>query len=150
MTPHFETNKSRIMNFFKNYNTYKDYYVKIYDGDIDFYFYAHYKEHIKTDENKDKYILFKIDIYFKDYFLVVGTEDKNDDSDLIFELERQKASEKELNCKFIKIVIDNDLDFDFEISCIYKFMNNFKDNKIKELENKIDKLKNENDFLKIG
>ena len=42
------------------------------------------------------------------------------------------------------------MDFDFEISCIYKFMNNFKDNKIKELENKIDKLKNENDFLKIG
>ena len=77
MTPHFETNKSRIMNFFKNYNTYKDYYVKIYDGDIDFYFYAHYKEHIKADENKDKYILFKIDIYFKDYFLVVDTEEKD-------------------------------------------------------------------------
>ena len=29
-------------------------------------------------------------------------------------------------------------------------MNNFKDNKTKELENKIEKLKNENDFLKIG
>ena len=43
MTPHFETNKSRIMKFFKNYNTYKDYYVKIYDGDIDFHFYAHMK-----------------------------------------------------------------------------------------------------------
>ena len=31
------------MKFFKNYNTYKDYYVKIYDGDIDFHFYAHMK-----------------------------------------------------------------------------------------------------------
>ena len=29
-------------------------------------------------------------------------------------------------------------------------MNNFKDNRTKELENKIEKLKNENDFLKIG
>ena len=29
-------------------------------------------------------------------------------------------------------------------------MNNFKDNKIKKLENKKEKLKNENDFFKIG
>ena len=66
MTLNFEITKSRIMKIFKNCKTYKDYYVKIYD--IIDYFKKYYSENIQIDNNKCEYILFKIDIYFSDYF----------------------------------------------------------------------------------
>ena len=55
---------------------------------------------------------------------------KRVDKNLIFELERQKALEKELNCKFIRINTNNDLDY--EISDIQKFIVDFDNNKTKD------------------
>ena len=55
---------------------------------------------------------------------------KRVDKNLIFELERQKALEKELNCKFIRINTNNDLDY--EISDIQKFIADFDNNKTKD------------------
>ena len=43
--------------------------VRIFE--IDPYFSEHYKEKIQTDENGNKYILFRTDIYFAKYFLAV-------------------------------------------------------------------------------
>ena len=55
---------------------------------------------------------------------------KRVDKNLIFELERQKALEKELNCKFIRINTNNDLDY--EISDMQKFIADFDNNKTKD------------------
>ena len=73
---------------------------------------------------------------------------KRVDKNLIFELERQKALEKELNCKFIRINTNNDLDY--EISDIQKFIADFDNNKTKdEIKNdKIKELKSENNDLR--
>ena len=46
----------------------EEYSVKIYV--IDPYFYEHHKEKIKVDKNEREYILFRIDVYFTEYFLV--------------------------------------------------------------------------------
>ena len=35
---------------------------------IDPYFYEHHKQKIKVDKNERKYILFRIDVYFTEYF----------------------------------------------------------------------------------
>ena len=146
MTPHFKA-KSRIRKNFKNCNPKEEYYVTIYE--IDTYFYDEYKRKIQIDVNKRKYILFKIDVYFSDYSLAVDIDGKGEDKDLIFELKRQKALEEKLNFKFIKINTGNDLDY--EISYLQKFIDDFKDKKIKKLEDKLeerDKIKELEDEIK--
>ena len=73
----------------------EEYPVKIYE--IDLYFYEHYKEKIQTEKNKSEYILFRINVYFIEYFLAVETDEKgNTDRYPIFENKRQEALEKNL------------------------------------------------------
>ena len=104
----------------------KNHYVKIYETDD--YFYEHYNEKIRTDKNGDEYILFRIDICFSDYSLVVDIDwrkededdDKDRDRDLIFELKRQSALKKELKCKFVRISPIKY--FNNEVSRIQKFI----------------------------
>ena len=53
---------------------------------------------------------------------------------------RQKALEKKLGCKFIRINTSNaknGYDFDYEVGNIEAFIDEFKNKKIKELEDKI-------------
>ena len=71
-------------------------------------------------------------IYFSDYFLAVEIDNRNADRDIIFELRRQEALEEELDCKLIRITAG--IDLEYEISYIQKFIDEFKDNKIKELK----------------
>ena len=53
------------------------------------------KNKIQIDSNGQKYILFRIDIYFTKYYLAVEIDEKgHTDRDLIFEEKRQKALEK--------------------------------------------------------
>ena len=109
MIPDFEISKcpehevkSKIGTIFVNEKILEEYSVKIYE--IDPYFYEHYKEKIQTDKNDCKYILFRIDIYFTEYFLEIEIDGKGHaDRDLIFEEKRQKALEKKRKCKFIRI-----------------------------------------------
>ena len=91
---------------------------------------------MQVDNNDQEYILFRIDIYFTEYFLAVEIDEKgHTDRDLIFE---QKALEKKLNCKFIRINTSKEnYDADYEASRIQTFISNFNKNKIKELEDKI-------------
>ena len=85
--------KSRIGNIFVNEKILEEYSVKIYR--IDPYFHQHYKEKIQTDKNGHYHILFKIDVYFAEYFLAVEINEKgHTDRDLIFEEKRQEALEK--------------------------------------------------------
>ena len=132
--------KSKIGIIFVNEKILEEYSVNIFDP----YFYEHYKEKIQTDKNDCKYILFRIDIYFTEYFLAVEIDEKgHTDRDLIFEEKRQKALEEKLNCKFYRINTSKEnYDADYEAS-------QFKENKIKEKENEIKKLKYEINKLKL-
>ena len=148
--------KPKIGAIFINEKILEEYSVKIYE--IDHYFYEHYKEKIQTDKNDREYILFRIDIYFTEYFLVVEIDENgHTDRDLIFEEKRQKALEKRLNCEFITINTSRenyDTSYASRIQVfISKFKNKEKENKIKKLkdekENEIKKLKYEIKKLKL-
>ena len=117
--------KSKIGTIFVNEKILEKYSVKIYE--IDSYFYEHYKEKIQTDKNDCKYILFRIDIYFTEYFLAVEIDEKgHTDRDLIFEEKRQKALEKKLNCKFIRINTSREnYDIDYDVTRIQLFVSQF-------------------------
>ena len=130
---------SQIKNrkkFLKNHNPLEEYSVRIYK--IDPYFYEHYEKKIQVDNNGHKYILFGIDIYFIEYSLAVEIDEKgHTDRDFIFEEKRQKALEKKLGCKFIRINISNaknGYDVDYEVGNIEAFIDEFKNKNIKELE----------------
>ena len=71
----------------------------------------------------EKYILFRIDIYFTKYCLAIEIDEKgHTDRDLIFEEKRQKALEKKLNCTFIRINTSREnFDVDYEASRIQTF-----------------------------
>ena len=103
------------------------------------------KKKIQADKNGCKYILFRIDIYFSECFLAVEIDEKgHTDRDLIFEEKRQKALEKKLGCKFIRINTSNaknGYDLDYEVGNAQAFIDEFKNKKIKKLEKKIDKRK---------
>ena len=95
-----------------------------------------------------EYTLFRIDVYFTEYFLAVEIDEKgHTDRDLIFEEKKQKALERKLNCKFIRInTSKKNYDADYEASIIQRFISKFKD---KENENKIKKLEDENKIMMI-
>ena len=135
--PEFEV-KSKIGNIFKNQNPHEEYSVKIYE--IGSYFKNIMKKN-QADKNECKYILFRIDIYFSECFLAVEIDERgHTDRDLIFEEKRQKALEKKLGCKFIRINTSNaknGYDLDYEVGNVQAFIDEFKNKKIKKLEDKI-------------
>ena len=106
---------------------------------------------IQVDENGCKHILFRIDVYFTEYLLAIEIDEKgHTDRDLIFEDKRQEALEKKLACKCIRInTSKKGYDADYEASRIQIFISKFKDRQLKrlnkelkELEDKVEKLKN--------
>ena len=94
--------KSRINKIFKNYNPFEEYSVKMYK--IEPYFYKQYEKHIQVNDQKRKYTLFKIDIYFSEYSLVVEIDKKGVDRDLIFEIKRQKVLEKNSTVNLFELI----------------------------------------------
>ena len=92
-------------------------------------------------------IYIRIDIYFSECSLAVEIDKKgHTDRDFIFEEKRQKALEKKLGCKFIRINTSNaknGYDLDYEMGHIEPFIDELKNKKIKELENEIREMRNE-------
>ena len=142
--PEYEV-KSNIGSIFVNEKVLKEYSVRIYETDP--YFYEHYKAKIQVDNNDCEYILFRIDVYFTEYFQAIEIDEKvHTDRYLIFEEKRQRALEKKLNCEFFRINTSREnYDTDYEASRIQTFINKFKnkekENEIKKLEDEIKKLK---------
>ena len=101
---------------------------------------------IQVDSNGCRYILFGIDIYFSEYSLAVETDEKgHTDRNFIFEEKRQKALEKNLGCKFIRINTSNaknGYDIDYKGGNIETFIDKFKNKKMKELEKEIREMRN--------
>ena len=95
----------------------------------------------KLIKNGCKYILLRIDIYFSECFLAVEIDAKeHTDRDIIFEKKRQKALEKKLGCKFMRINasnVKNGYDLDYEVGNVQAFTDEFKNKKIKILEKKL-------------
>ena len=91
---------------------------------------------IQVDKNGCEYILFRIDVYFSEYSLAVEIDEKgHTDRDFIFEEKRQKALEKKLGCKFIRINTSNaknGYDLDYEVGNVQAFIDKFKNKKIKK------------------
>ena len=146
--PEFEV-KSKIGKIFKKHNPLEEYSVKIYE--IDPYFYEHYEKKIQVDKNGCKYILFRTDVYFNKFLLAVEIDEKgHTDRDLIFEEKRQKALEKKLGCKFIRINTsnaENGYDLDYEVNGIEAFIDEFQNKKIKEVKDENKELKDKNKEL---
>ena len=98
-------------------------------------------EKIQVDKNGCKYILVRFDVYFHKLLLAVEIDEKgHTDRDLIFEEKRQEALEKKFGCKCIGINASNaknGYDLDNEVGNIEALIDQFKNKKIKELENKI-------------
>ena len=93
------------------------------------------KKKIQADANGCKYILFRIDIYFSDCFLAVEIDKiGHTERDIIFQEKRQKALEKILGFKFIRINTSNAKnaqDLDHEVGNVQAFIDKFKNKKIK-------------------
>ena len=63
---------------------------------------------LPVDNNGCKYILFRIDIYFRECSLAVEIDEKgHTDRGIDFEEKRQKALENKLVCKFTRINTSN-------------------------------------------
>ena len=57
-------------------------------------------------------LVYRIDLYFHDYKLAIETNEKSDsDRNIDYEIKKQKAIERELRCKFIRIDPEKE-DFD--------------------------------------
>ena len=100
---------------------------------------------LQVDENRCEYMSFRIDIYSSECFLVVEIYEKgHSDRDLISEEKRQKAQEKKLGCKFIRLNTSNaknGYDLDYEVGNVQAFIDEFKNKKIKKLEKQLIKEK---------
>ena len=85
--------KSKIGNIFVNEkNTQRICCQDLWNWSL---FFEHFGKNIQVDENRRKDILFRTDVYFTEYFLLVEIDEKgHTDRDLIFEEERQEALEK--------------------------------------------------------
>ena len=61
---------------------------------------------MQVDDNDQKYILFRIDIYFSKYSLAVEIDEKgHTDRDVIFEEKRQKTLEKNLTVHLLELIL---------------------------------------------
>ena len=101
------------------------------------------KKKIKVEKNCCEYMLFRIDVYFTEYFLALDIDEKNHEGkELIFQRKRQEVLEKEIGCKFIRInTSDAEIgyDKDYEVSKIKTFISKLKDRQLKKLEKESNK-----------
>ena len=72
----------------------EEYCIKI--EKIDHYFLEHNKEKIQVDKNGCKYILFRIDVYFTEYFLAKEIDEKEE--------KRREALEKNLTVNLLELI----------------------------------------------
>ena len=96
----------------------------------------------KVDENGCKYILFKIDADFTEYFLAVEIDKECSYwQGPCFSEGKTKSTRKKLGCKSIRTNTNKEgYDADFEASKIQTFINKFKNRQLKKLNKKLKEL----------
>ena len=84
-------------------------------------------------------MLFRVDVYFSESVLAVEVDEKgHTNRDFIFEKKRKEPLEKKLDCNFIRInPSKEDYDADYEIGRIQTFISEFKNKKLRALEEKL-------------
>ena len=146
-----EDAQSKIMKIFKKYNPLENYFVKIQVPDS--YFLENYKEKIWFYKDGVEFIIFKIDVYFDKFSLAIDIDTKClTNRELIFEEKRRYELKKKLNCNFIVINscnTRNGYDSDYEIGEIVSFIDEYKNKKIEQLEDKIFKLKGDSVLKRV-
>ena len=84
--------------------------------------------------------MLRFDICFSECFLAVEIGEKgHNNRDILFEEKRQKALEKKLGCKFIRINTSNaknGYDLDYEVGNVQAFIEKFKNKIIRKIINK--------------
>ena len=129
--------KSKIGKIFQKHNPLEKYSVKIYE--IDPYFYRYY-------EKKYKLIKMGANTYYLELmFISVEISSRNwwkrtYWQRYYFWIKKTRSTRKKLGCKFIRINTSNPKNgyyFDYEVGNIEAFIDEFKNKKIKELEDKI-------------
>ena len=97
---------------------------------------------MKVDKNKCEYILFRFNVYFTEYLLAVEIDELRRQATYFGE-KKTRSVKKRLGCKFRINTSDAErgYDTDYEVGKTQAFISKFKDKKIKELEDKIKKLK---------
>ena len=74
--------KSKIGHIFVSEKLLEEYSVKVYK--IDPYFCEHYKEKVQVHKTGCKYILFRIDVCFTEYLLVIKIDKKTTLTEILF------------------------------------------------------------------
>ena len=123
----------------------EEYFVKIIKLIL---FYEHHKEKIKVDKNGCEYILFRIDVYFTEYFLAVAIDEQNLESrELIFEEKKDKRHQKKnLVANLLELIQVMQKEVMIQIMKLVKhkyLLVKLKTKKIKEKENEIKELEDE-------
>ena len=128
--------KSKSGNIFVNEkNTWRIFCYDLWNWS---FFYEYDKTKIKVHKNGHKYILFKIDVHFTEYFLAVQIDEKgHKDRELIFEEKRQKQLEIKLGCEFIRINTSTYYDDNYEIGETQIFICKSKDKQLKKIKKRI-------------
>ena len=103
--------------------------LMIPDSEIDPYFYEHHKEKIKFDKNGRECILFRIDVYFTEYFLAVEIDEQNHEGrDLVLKKKDKRHQKKNLVVNLFRINTSDAkraYDTDYQVSKIQTFINEF-------------------------
>ena len=134
--------KSKIGKIFKKHNPLEECSARIYK--IDPYFYKHYEEKYKLKK-------MGVNIYYLELMFIsinFYQQQKWMKKDILREIlflrkKDRKQQKKKLGCKFIRISTSNgknDYDLDYEVGNIQAFIDESKNEKIKELEDKIKEL----------
>ena len=146
-----EDAQSKIMKIFKKYNPLENYFVKIQVPDS--YFLENYKEKIWFYKDGAEFIIFKIDVYFDKFSLAIDIDTESlTNRELVFEEKRIHELKVKLNCNFIVINsfnTRNGYHSDYEISEIVSFIDEYKNKKMEELEDKIFKLKGDSVLKRV-
>ena len=108
------------------------------------FFNEHHKEKIKVDKNGCEYILFRIDVYFTEYFLAVEIDEQSHEGrELILRKKEKKHQKKNLVTNLLELiqVMQKEAMIQAMNSTKYKYLSVNLNTKKKELEDKIKKLK---------
>ena len=73
--------------------------------------------------------IYYLKLIFKCFLAVEIDEKGHTDRDIIFEERRQKALEKKLVCKFIRVNAKNGCDLDYDVRNVQAFIDELKDRK---------------------
>ena len=141
--------KSKIGTIFKKEKILEEYSVKYLKNIL--IFVSNIKNKYKlTKMIKNTYCL-ELIFFFTKYCLAVEIDEKgHTDRDFKFEEKRREALQKKRNCTFIRTNTSREnFDADYEASEIQAFISQFKDNEIKERNNKNKELEGETEKLKL-